>query len=97
MVSEQLDAIASKDDIIVDGPYSQNGVLLSVLAQLRPGQRVLASDLRDGTTAGAAVLGLIEDGKLPAIPLTLKPSEASSISGLARYHAEWKEKAYGQA
>lgn len=97
MVSEQLNAIASKDDIIVDGPYSQNNVLLSVLAELRPGQKVLASDLRDGTTAGAAVLGLIEDGKLPAIPLTLKPSEASSIPGLARYHAEWKEKAYGQA
>ncbi len=96
MVSEQLDAIASKDDIIVDGPYSQNKVLLSVLGQLRPGQKVLASDLRDGTTAGAAVLGLIEDGRLPAIPLSLVASKPSTIPGLAGYHAAWKEKAYGQ-
>ena len=29
MVSEQLDAITSKDDIIVDGPFSQNPVLLA--------------------------------------------------------------------
>ena len=65
MVSEQLDAIASKDDIIVDGPFSQNTVLLAVLAQLRPGQKVMASDLRDGTTAGAAALALIDGGRLP--------------------------------
>jgi glycerol kinase len=59
MVSEQLDAITSKDDIIVDGPFSQNPVLLAVLAALRPAQKVKASALRDGTTAGAAALAMI--------------------------------------
>ena len=63
MVSEQLDAIASKDDIIVDGPFSQNKVLLAVLAALRPRQTVKASALRDGTTAGAAAMALIEEGQ----------------------------------
>jgi sugar (pentulose or hexulose) kinase len=54
MVSESLDAIGSKHDIIVDGPFSKNAVFIQILARLRSGQRVLASDLRDGTTAGAA-------------------------------------------
>lgn len=90
MVSEQLDAIASKDDVIVDGPFSQNPVLLAVLAQLRPKQRVKASALRDGTTAGAAALALIEDGKLPTIGLTLQPVAPAAIAGLEAYHARWR-------
>ncbi len=94
MVSEQLDAIASRHDIIVDGPFSQNSVLLQVLAQLRPGQRVLASDLRDGTTAGAAAIALIDDGELPIIGLELTEVPAADIPGLAAYHVAWQEKAY---
>jgi sugar (pentulose or hexulose) kinase len=94
MVSEQLDAIASKDDIIIDGPMSQNPVLLAVLGQLRPGQRVMASELRDGTTAGAAALALIENGRLPNIGLKVIATQPSSIEGLQSYHGEWKERAY---
>ena len=94
MVSEQLDAIASKDDIIVDGPFSQNAVLLAVLAALRPRQKVKASALRDGTTAGAAALALIEDGRLPSIGLTLTDVEPAVIPGLTDYQAEWRRMAY---
>ena len=93
-VIKQLDAIASRDDIIIDGPMSQNPVLLAVLSQLRPGQDVMASDLRDGTTAGAAALALIENGNLPNIGLKLIATQPSSIEGLQSYHAEWKERAY---
>ena len=71
MVSEQLDAVSSRHDIIVDGPFSTNPVLLAILAQLRPSQRVLASNLRDGTTAGAACLAIIDNGVLPRIALKL--------------------------
>ena len=95
MVSEQLDAIDSRHDIIVDGPFSQNATLMALLAQLRPGQRVLASDLRDGTTAGAAALALIEEGRLPVLRLTLTETEAADIAGLAQYQARWKDLAYG--
>ena len=95
MVSEQLDAIAAcENDIVVDGPFSQNLVLLQLLAQLRPRQTVLASDLRDGTTAGAAAIALIEDGRLPTIGLKLNPCRAAAVVGLAEYHKTWKEKAY---
>lgn len=94
MVSEQLDAISSRDDVIVDGPFAQNRVLMAVLAALRPGQRVLASDLRDGTTVGAATLALIEDGRLPTIDLTLETVEPLQNAALAAYHTDWKEKAH---
>ena len=94
MVSEQLDAITSKDDIIVDGPFSQNPVLLAVLAQLRPAQKVMASTLRDGTTAGAAALAMIDDGRLPAIGIRMSEVKAADIAGLGAYHAAWKVMAY---
>jgi sugar (pentulose or hexulose) kinase len=96
MVSEQLDAITSKDDIIVDGPFSQNPVLLAVLAQLRPNQKVKASDLRDGTTAGAAALALIDGDRLPAIGLTLTDVAPAQLAGLDAYHAEWRRMAYAK-
>lgn len=94
MVSEQLDAVVSRGDIIVDGPFAQNPVLMAVLAQLRAGQRVLASDLRDGTTAGAAALALIDGGRLPSVALRLNAVQPAGIAGLDAYHASWRTKAY---
>ena len=96
MVSEQLDAITSKDDIIVDGPFSQNPVLLAVLATLRPAQKVKASALRDGTTAGAAALAMIDDGRLPSIAIRMTDVSPAEIDGLAAYHAAWRAVAYGK-
>ncbi len=97
MVSEQLDAIASKDDIIVDGPFSQNPVLLAVLAQLRPRQKVKASALRDGTTAGAAAIAMIDEGRLPTIGLQLTDIAPAAVSGLEAYHRAWQASAYAAA
>jgi L-fuculokinase len=94
MVSLSLDALGSRHDIIVDGPFSRNAVFLGVLAQLRRGQRVLASDLRDGTTAGAACLGMMPGGKLPHIPLSLIEIEPAGIDGLDAYHDIWRSMAH---
>jgi sugar (pentulose or hexulose) kinase len=96
MVSEQLDAIQSKDDIIVDGPFSQNPLLLAVLAELRQKQKVKASDLRDGTTAGAAALALFDGVRLPAIGLTLTEVRPANIPGLQDYQTEWRRMAYAK-
>lgn len=96
MVSEQLDHVKSRHDIIVDGPFAQNAVLLAVLAALRPAQRVLASDLRDGTTAGAACLALMADGKLPHIDIKVTQIHPASLDGLAAYRKKWKELAHAQ-
>ena len=97
MVSESLDAIGSHHDIIVDGPFSKNMIFLQVLAQLRGGQEVKASDLRDGTTAGAACLALMPDGRLPHIPLSLTTITAQNLANLDQYHRTWQGMAYGQA
>jgi sugar (pentulose or hexulose) kinase len=94
MVAESLDALNSRHDIIVDGPFSRNLVFLQVLAQLRQGQKVLASDLRDGTTAGAACLALMPDGKLPHVPLSLTAVAPQNLSGLKQYQKSWQELAY---
>jgi sugar (pentulose or hexulose) kinase len=97
MVSEQLDAVGSRGDIIVDGPFAKNACFLSLLAALRNGQRVLASDMRDGTTAGAACLALLENGKLPRIELKLRPVTPAIIESLSSYAARWRPLAYGSA
>jgi sugar (pentulose or hexulose) kinase len=97
MVSEQLDHVKSRHDIIVDGPFAQNAVMMAVLAALRPGQRVRASALRDGTTAGAACLALMSDGKLPHIDIKVTEIAAAGLEGLADYHKEWKEHAHAIA
>ena len=94
MVSESLAALGSRHDIIVDGPFSKNRVFLQILAQLRAGQKVLASDLRDGTTAGAACLALMPDGILPHVPLSLTTIASQNLSNLGEYQAKWQKLAY---
>ncbi len=94
MVSESLNSIGSTHDIIVDGPFSENLVFLMVLAQLRPNQDLFASDLRDGTTAGAACLALMQSGDLPHVPLSLVQIHASKLAGLQEYAATWLDLAH---
>lgn len=93
MVSMQLDALKSRGDIIIDGPFSQNRVLLGALAQLRAGQRIFASTITNGTAAGAAVLALIDNERLPAIPLELDEIAPAGIAGIEAYQREWLARA----
>jgi sugar (pentulose or hexulose) kinase len=90
MTDQSLEAVGSKSQIIVDGPFAQNDVYLHVLAQLRARQPVLASTLRDGTTVGAAVLALMsEGGAVPRIGLDLKRFASGHVAGLEAYKAQW--------
>ena len=93
MVAESLDAIHSKADVIVDGPFSQNDVFLAVLAGLRPRQTVFASEARDGTAAGAACLALMQDGKLPHIDIAMRKVTPPLLEGLAAYQENWRRSA----
>lgn len=90
MVSAQLDAVQSGNQITVDGPFAKNPVFLAVLAQLRTGQKVYSSDLRDGTAAGAACLGLMTDKNLPHIELALAQIPPAAIGGLDNYMLKWR-------
>lgn len=90
MVSAQLDAVWSTNHIIVDGPFSKHGIFLAILAQLRPAQKISASDLRDGTAAGAACLALMEDAQLPHIEIDLSTIPAASLQNLQTYRSAWE-------
>ena len=57
---------------------------------------MLAAALRDGTTAGAAALAMIEDGKLPAIAIRMTEVKPAPIGGLAAYHAAWRRMAHAK-
>ncbi len=92
MVSESLDALQSSASIIVDGPFSQNTVFLAVLAALRPREKILASNLKDGTAAGAACLALMPNGLLPHIDIDMHHHAAASLPGLDAYQALWRKR-----
>ena len=99
MCDQSLNAIGSKARLIIDGPFAENPVFLSVLASLRPKQPVFASDLRDGTTAGAAVLALMEEagGRLPHIGLSLRTVAPASLADLDSYRQRWLSSSTRQA
>jgi sugar (pentulose or hexulose) kinase len=90
MVSESLDALQSRHDVIVDGPFSQNACFLSLLQGLRTTQSIWASAARDGTAAGAACLALMPDGKLPHIDVSMKLALPSRIEKFTDYQTHWR-------
>ncbi|HEU0221361.1 MAG TPA: hypothetical protein VFR34_03995 [Paracoccaceae bacterium] len=91
MTAELLDAIGSRGEIVVDGPFALNPLFAATLAALLAPQPVATSRLAEGTAAGAAILGLMgEDGTLPRIGLALGPVAPAALPGLAAYQARWR-------
>ena len=81
-----------RGDIIVDGPFATNPVFLSVLASLRQTQTVLASQLRDGTTAGAMALALMtQSGEIPRLALDLDEVTPLAPEILSDYAVKWRQ------
>ena len=90
MVSAQLDAVSSENQVIVDGPFSKHYVFLAILAQLRPSQKIHTSDLNDGTAAGAACLALFQNGKPPVIEIELNAVAPAHLQHLQTYCKKWQ-------
>jgi sugar (pentulose or hexulose) kinase len=90
MTDQSLDAVGSVSDIVIDGPFGENTLFCAALAALRAPQRVFRSDLRDGTAAGAALVGGMS-GKddLPRLKIDLSPVEPFREVDLAAYRTEW--------
>ena len=89
MTVTALKAMSTSSRIIVDGPFSKNSVFLTCLRQLMDGHEVFTADDQNGTSKGAAMLALMEDGKLPDLPETLISVESSTIPELDSYHQRW--------
>ena len=90
MVDQSLAAVGSQSDIIIDGPFGQNALFAAALATLRAPQRLLRSDLRDGTAAGAALLARISgEADMPKLSIDLTPVEPFGAAGLLAYRRDW--------
>ena len=76
-----LGLIGAQGEIVVDGPFAANPVYLGVLAALRPGDRVFASDCADGPTLGAAALayGVAWSGATRALQASMLAPEAVRV------------------
>jgi glycerol kinase len=96
MTEQSLDAVGSTGDIVIDGPFGGNALFCVVLAALRAPQRVHRSDLRDGTAAGAALVGAMSGpDDMPRLRIDLAPVEPLAGIGLEGYRSEWLSLAAG--
>ena len=85
MTSEALDALESRSPIVIDGPFARNDLFCSLLAALRPRQRVASSPAagRNGRRRGRARADE-SAGDLPKFAVELKPHERRRVRRPAR-------------
>lgn len=94
MTAEALDALESRSPIVIDGGFARNDLYCSLVAALRPGQKVSSSLAQEGTSVGAALLALMgPSGETPVRQVDLKPYAPAAIAGLGEYQAKWRERA----
>jgi hypothetical protein len=97
MTDQSLDAVGSQGDVIIDGPFGENALFAAALAALRAPQRVFRSNLREGTAAGAALIGRMSAAEdLPRLKLNLTPVEPLAGTGVQGYRSEWLALAAGR-
>ncbi len=90
MTYESMRAAGARGEPVVDGPFGTNEVFCRVLARLA-GRPVKTSALREGTAAGAALLGhMTGNGVIPTIGIELKTSLPIDAAGFDGYVAEWR-------
>jgi hypothetical protein len=84
-----LDALGSREPIVIDGGFATNLAFGRLLAALRPGQRVSLSQSTHGTALGAGLLWGRFTRTVPPGGLTLLPVEPLALPGLADAAARW--------
>lgn len=95
MTDLSLDLIRSTNMLVVDGGLAKIDLFTSMLAQLRPGQKVMRSTMSEGSATGAAALAFKALGLSPFRDET-KPVTASAIAGLDDYRGRWRAMADGR-
>jgi sugar (pentulose or hexulose) kinase len=96
MISACLDLLRSRGQVIIDGPLADDRLFTGLLAALRAGQPVAASNERHGAALGAALLWRWSERMTPA-PLDLRPVVGLRIAGLAAYERRWRAAAEAAA
>jgi sugar (pentulose or hexulose) kinase len=85
-----LTAVASGAAIVLDGSFLADPLYPSLVAALRPQQRVRVNASSDGVASGAALLAGHGSRAAPA-PLALDDPAAIDLPGLSAYRARWAE------
>ncbi|WP_414716245.1 hypothetical protein [Thalassospira sp. UBA1131] len=80
--------VQSEGPIIIEGPFTKNATLCSLLNALRPSQLVYTTTDSSGTSFGAAMLTLNSTRENPRDP---KSVEASTFPGLDSYRQKWRQ------
>lgn len=88
MLDVTLDLVASAGDVVVEGSFGRNELLLAVLASLRPEQEVYASADQTGTTNGA--LRLVSPDLPP--PGVRRVAALEDPAAVLRHRDNWREK-----
>ena len=89
MLDHLLTNLRSLDDIIIEGSFAENEQLCSLLAALRPGQKIYTNADVGGIVDGCFRLAHWDKNiKNPALPI-VQPLE---ITNLAEYAAVWRSK-----
>lgn len=93
MSAEALDHVGSSGDIVIDGPFARSSLYCAVLAALFPSRTVYASEMRNGTSAGAALLALIgSDEGLPKCSVDLRRIAPAPVAALTGYRERWRSR-----
>jgi len=90
MTDLSLDLIRSDNRLVVDGGLAKIDLFPSMLAQLRPRQQVLRSEMSEGSATGAAAIAFKALGLAPFKDETV-PVAAGTIAGLEAYRDRWRE------
>lgn len=84
-----LDLFRSRNDIVIDGPFSENPLFLGLLAALRPRQALFAGTEREGTAIGGALLVGWAERTAP-VPVDLGAVAPLDLPGLVDYAERWR-------
>ena len=88
-VDVMLDKLEAAGPVLVEGSFHRNAAFCGLLAALRPGQPIHATDDPSGTARGAWLLA--RWGDRPSWPATLPAGEpAWAIPGLDAYRELWR-------
>jgi sugar (pentulose or hexulose) kinase len=88
-----LSALGAETPVVVDGGFAPNVAFCRLLATLRPAQPVSASQSRDGTALGAALLWKRFTRTEPVGSVALDLMSPAAVPGLPQAWTRWLEQA----
>jgi sugar (pentulose or hexulose) kinase len=90
LTDASLDALGSAPTTVLDGSFVKDRLYATLVASLRPDERILFSNDAYGTAAGAALLADHAKRTRPA-PVVVQSPGPARIAGLDQYRRRWRQ------